>query len=80
MSEQATRGQSPPQGGKNGKRWGRRRKRAATSLFAAGEPMVWLTGGALVICVVMVAGLLSLVFAKGFATFWPLPVTQVSPM
>lgn len=78
MSEQATGGKTPPQGGSRGKRWGRRRQRAATSLFAAGEPMVWLTGGALVICVVMVAGLLGLVFWKGLETFWPQPLTQVT--
>lgn len=37
---------------------------------------MWLSGGALVICVVMVLGLLSLVFWKGAATFWPMPVDR----
>ena len=78
MSDQATGGAEVPLRGRDTKRWGRRRKRSASSLFAAGEPMVWLTGGALVVCVVMVAGLLGLVFAKGFGTFWPLPVTRVT--
>lgn len=57
--------------------WKRRRGRSRSSLFAAGEPMVWLTGGSLVICGVMVAGLLSLVLWKGGATFWPAPVVQI---
>lgn len=39
--------------------------------------MVWLTGGALVLCIAMVVGLLSLVFWKGAITFWPLPVDKV---
>ncbi|MEM6454572.1 MAG: phosphate ABC transporter permease PstA [Acidobacteriota bacterium] len=57
--------------------WKKRRPRARTSLFAAGEPMVWLTGGALIICLVMVVGLLSLVLYQGLSTFWPQPVIKV---
>ena len=57
--------------------WKRRRGRSKSSLFAAGEPMVWLTGGSLVICGVMVVGLLSLVLWKGGETFWPSPVTLI---
>ncbi|MCA9163313.1 MAG: hypothetical protein KDA62_10045 [Planctomycetales bacterium] len=37
----------------------RRRARASRpglSLLASGEPMIWLTGGALVICLVMIVG------------------------
>ncbi|MEM7583964.1 MAG: hypothetical protein AAF560_11325, partial [Acidobacteriota bacterium] len=55
----------------------RLRPRAASSLFAAGEPMVWLTGGALVVCAAMVAGLLALVFWKGAVTFWHMQVVRV---
>ena len=54
----------------------RSRKRSKSSIFAAGEPMVWLTGGSLAICALMVAGLLALVFWKGAVTFWPQPVVQ----
>ncbi|MEM8930041.1 MAG: phosphate ABC transporter permease PstA [Acidobacteriota bacterium] len=58
--------------------WGRsRRARSKSSLFAAGEPMVWLTGGALALCVLMVAGLLLLVLARGLGTFWPGAVVQI---
>ncbi|MEM1203171.1 MAG: phosphate ABC transporter permease PstA [Acidobacteriota bacterium] len=42
--------------------------------------MVWLTGGALAICVFMVAGLLLLVLAKGMTTFWPSHVVKVTTL
>ncbi|MCX5661551.1 MAG: phosphate ABC transporter permease PstA [Planctomycetota bacterium] len=53
------------------------RGRAKTSLFAHGEPMVWLTGGALALAIFMILGLLSLIFVQGMKTFWPAPVVQV---
>ncbi|MCE9592568.1 MAG: phosphate ABC transporter permease PstA [Planctomycetes bacterium] len=33
--------------------------------------MVWLTGGALAICVLMIVGMLALIVAQGSGTFWP---------
>ena len=39
--------------------------------------MLWLTGGGLVVCVLMVLGLLALVVWNGIATFWPVPVRSV---
>ncbi|MEM9556594.1 MAG: phosphate ABC transporter permease PstA [Acidobacteriota bacterium] len=56
----------------------RLRKRSKSSLFATGEPMIWLTGGALVICTLMVAGLLLLVLMRGLGTFWPGEIVQVT--
>ncbi len=56
----------------------RRRTKRTTSLFSHGEPMIWLTGGALVICLVMITGLLWLVFDRGLVTFWPDPLVQVT--
>ena len=44
---------------------GRRRKRSRASLFSQGEPMLWLTGGGLVIALLMIAGLLMLVLYQG---------------
>lgn len=44
---------------------------------ARGEPMLWLTGGALAVCLLMVTGLLFFVLWQGAATFWPSPVVQV---
>ncbi len=54
----------------------RRLTRRRTSLFAHGEPMVWLTGGALVIALAMIAGLLLLVLGQGGLTFWPKPLDR----
>jgi len=58
----------------------RRKRRRTTSLFAHGEPMVWLTGGALGIALTMIVGLLALVLLKGIGTFWPSRVVQVETL
>jgi phosphate transport system permease protein len=55
----------------------RRKKKLSTPLSAYGEPMVWLTGGSLAVCVAMVAGLLLLVLWAGMTTFWPAGIRQV---
>lgn len=44
---------------------------------AHGEPLLWLTGGGLVVCLAMILGLLSLVFWQGVVTFWPAAVVRV---
>jgi len=49
----------------------RRLKKRKSSLFARGEPMVWLTGSALVVSVAMILGLLGIVVYRGGMTFWP---------
>ncbi|HEV3115491.1 MAG TPA: phosphate ABC transporter permease PstA [Gemmataceae bacterium] len=48
-----------------------------TSLLAHGQALVWLNGGALAVCLLMIVGLLVLVFYKGLGTFWPVPVVEV---
>lgn len=53
--------------------WGVRR----TPLHARGEPMVWLTGLALVIALGMIVGLLAIVVVNGSATFWPRPIDRI---
>ncbi|MDA0840425.1 MAG: phosphate ABC transporter permease PstA [Planctomycetota bacterium] len=55
----------------------RRRPGGSNSLTARGEPMLWLTGGALAFCIAMIAGLLSLVLVQGTVTFWPKPVYRI---
>lgn len=58
---------------------GRPRRRlpgAGGMLLARGEPMLWLTGGGLAICALMIAGLLTLVLWQGAVTFWPKPVER----
>lgn len=72
MSDQSAASNEPT------KSWRHRPKRSRSSLFAAGEPWVWLTGGALAICTFMVFGLLFLVLVRGLSTFWPLPVERVT--
>ena len=54
-----------------------RRGRRGTSLFAHGEPMVWLTGGSLVLALLMIIGLLGWVLGQGLGTFWPQRVPQL---
>ena len=58
----------------------RRPLRRRTSLFAHGEPMVWLTGGTLVVSMAMICGLLALVAWFGIGTFWPAPVIQLETL
>lgn len=54
-----------------------RRRKPRPSLFALGEPMVWLTGGALAICLTMIFGLLLVVVWNGIGTFYPRPLVQI---
>lgn len=56
----------------------RRSSASVNSMLAQGRPMLWITGGALSVCIVMIIGLLGLVLYQGASTFWPKPVTQVT--
>jgi phosphate transport system permease protein len=56
---------------------GPRRTHGGTSLLAQGESMIWLTGGSLAVCLVMIVGLLALVVYQGATTFWPKPLVEV---
>lgn len=47
-----------------------------TPAGAYGDPMLWLSGGALATCLVMIIGLLLWVLVQGGSTFWPLSVYQ----
>lgn len=49
-----------------------------TPLSARGEPMIWLTGGALVVCLVMIVGLVGMIVTQGLTTFWPRPIERVT--
>jgi len=51
--------------------------RRRSSLFTRGEPLVWLTGGSLVLALAMIAGLLLVVALFGFSTFWPVPLWRI---
>jgi phosphate transport system permease protein len=45
---------------------------------AIGEPMVWLTGGALVVCLAMIVVLITMVVVNGAMTFWPRAIERVT--
>jgi ABC-type phosphate transport system permease subunit len=51
--------------------------RRRTPLSARGEPALWLTGSALVVSLVLIAGILGLILFRGAATFWPGPIERV---
>lgn len=55
----------------------RRSSASVNSMLAQGRPMLWVTGGALSVCIVMILGLLGLVLYQGASTFWPRAVTRV---
>ncbi len=46
------------------------------SWFRRGTPWVWLTGGAVSICLAMVLGLLFLIASRGLGHFWPADVFE----
>ena len=54
-----------------------RRKRSHASLLASHEASIWVTGGALILCVVMIVALLGGVLFKGLSTFWPQAVERL---
>ena len=45
--------------------------------FKSGTPWIWLNGGAVAICMIMVVGLISLIAVRGFAHFWPADVAVI---
>ncbi len=48
------------------------------SLYAEGEPMIWTTGGALAVALLMIVGMLLFVLLMGGATFWPRAVVEIT--
>ncbi len=56
----------------------RKSKKRSMSLYAEGEPMVWLTGGALGFALLMILTMLGYVFWMGFSNFWPTPIYKVT--
>ena len=55
----------------------RKRGRSSMSLYAEGEPMVWLTGGALGLSLLMMLVMLTYVFWMGITNFWPTAIYKV---
>lgn len=56
----------------------RRGPSRSTPLASRGEPVVWLTGVAMAVCLAMIVGLLALTVVQGVRTFWPLPIDRVT--
>ena len=52
--------------------------KAQADWFKSGSPWIWLNGGAVAICMVMVVGLLGLIAVRGFGHFWPADILQTS--
>lgn len=44
----------------------------------SGSPWIWLNGGAVALCIVMVAGLLGLIAIRGFGHFWPADIMRAT--
>ena len=49
-----------------------------SSWWKSGSPWIWLNGGAVAICILMVVGLIGLIAARGFGHFWPANIIQTS--
>ena len=49
-----------------------------TRFWKSGDPFIWLTGGALALSLLMVAGLVLLVLLNGLGFFWPSPITHLT--
>jgi len=47
-------------------------------IFAGGEPFIWLTGGALTLSLLLVAGLIGLILYNGLGFFWPRDVLRAT--
>lgn len=52
--------------------------RRSTPPSALGEPMIWLTGAALVVSLTMIVGLVAMIVTQGLTTFWPRPIERVT--
>ena len=46
-----------------------------TGFWKSGQAYIWLTGGALAFCVLMIVGLIGLVIYNGLGFFWPADLT-----
>jgi phosphate transport system permease protein len=52
--------------------------KAPTAWVNSGAPWIWLNGGAVAVCMIMVIGLLTLIAVRGLSHFWPAPIILTS--
>ena len=50
----------------------------ARKLWRSGEPFIWLTGGALALALIMVAGLIGIILVNALGFFWPANAVRVT--
>ncbi|HKC23650.1 MAG TPA: hypothetical protein VKF32_02860, partial [Thermoanaerobaculia bacterium] len=60
----------PPQGAKPGA--------GVRAAFRRGDPFIWLAGGGLALCLLMIAVILLLVGYRGLTFFWPKPLVELT--
>ena len=48
------------------------------NFWKRGEPFIWLTGGTLAFCIIMIGGLVFLIMLKGLGIFWPAMLVQLT--
>ncbi len=48
------------------------------NFWKSGDPFVWLTGGAFIFSLLMIAGLLFIIMAKGLGFFWPADLAMLT--
>jgi phosphate transport system permease protein len=53
-------------------------ERPSSSKWSRGEHLIWLTGSALGICLLMILGLLAVILSNGLGIFWPSPIEKVT--
>ncbi len=51
---------------------------ALVKSWRRGDPMVWFTGSALGICILMIVGLVLVILTNGLSFFWPKALTQLT--
>jgi phosphate transport system permease protein len=51
---------------------------ALKSSFRRGDPMIWFTGSALGICILMITGLIGVILVNGLSFFWPERLVQLT--
>lgn len=79
MSSSATAAPNEPRQKPRQQRRGYRRHPSTyTTLTAHGEPLIWLTGGALITAIIMIVGVLGLIIYQGASTFWPQQVQKLT--